>query len=466
MSEPSKYWKLVRIDAAESGGGYKLQLIPSAQEFIEIQFPGFDNCKIKVQDSIQAELLNLSRADSDKEANSSNAELCLRCYVSHPILQACRKRARLFGPGNGFTYRDLLPFVLNDDGKPLRGAFVPFSVEILSSFSPEYQCGLPKWVDLRVKRNSELNRFLLECGLRFTSDWALLNRANPKELEGIDRHLVEVFHLVYRRDRPQQHRQGIRQKCFDPTDEQLQAMMRILRERQVLMHSPRSLMNQLKRIAYDLRREDIWGRRGFPLTEPLETTDPNTGETNLREIPDQTWNSDPEVAERSELQAFCYEQMLNCLDQGIRQGIRDRIQSLKQRPRYAHLAHQVKPALRLLYFENQSQGQIAAQLGMTNQSQVSRVLNPKDLLISIRQRTVEALLNHILEKVKDLKIAESPLPPDYLKNLIQQLDAFVDEQVFQSALAEINVSRNRSMDSLYAQHLRQILNEQEITPAA
>jgi predicted transcriptional regulator len=465
MSESSKYWNLVRIDAAAAGGGYKLQSIYPAQEFFAQQFLDI-NSNVNSDDAIQLQLLHESGTDKATGGSSKTAELCLRCYVSHSILQACQRRARLFGPGNGFTYRDLLPFVLNDDGTLQSEPFTPFAVEILQSYQLQHRSSLAKWTDLRVRRNPELNQFLLECGLRFSSDWALLNRANPKDYESIDRHLVDVFHIVYRRDRPQQHRQGVRQKCSDPTDAQLDEMIRLLRQHQVFIHSSRSLLSQLKRIAQDLRQEDIWGRRGFPVAEPLETTDPDTGETSLKEIADHTYSSDPEVAERAELQTFCYEQLLNCLDRGIRDGIGDRVYSLKQRPRYAHLAHQVKPALRLLYFENKSQGQIAPLLGMTNQAQVSRILNPKELLFSIRQRTLEALLHRILDKVRELKVTEFPVSPDYLKNLMQQLDAFVDEQVFEAALAEINVSRNRSMDSLYAHHLRQILNELEVSPAA
>jgi hypothetical protein len=464
MSELSKYWKLVRIDAAESGRGYKLEQISPAQEFFVEKFPDPGDRQGQARDKVQRTLMQLSRTFIGKEENS--AELCLRCYVSYPILQACQNRARLFGSGNGFTYRDLLPFVLNDDGKPQKGTFIPFSVEILNSFSLEHHCSLARWTDLRVRRNPEMNHFLLEQGLRFCSDWALLNRVDPKNLEAHDRHLVEVFHQVYRRDRPQQHRQGIRQKCFDPTDNQLQEMQLALCDRQMLIHSSQSLLSQLKRIAYTLRQEEIWGRRGYPLTEPLEITDPDTGETNLKEIPDQTYINDPEAKERLELQAFCYKQLLDCLDQGIRGGIGEHIRSLEQRPRYAHFAHKVKSALRLLYFENKSQSQIAVSLGMTNQAQVSRVLNPKDLLLSIRHRTIAALLHRILEKVKELGIVESPMSPDYLSNLMQQLDVFVDEQIFQAALAEINASRNRSMSSLYAQHLRQILDKQEVSPAA
>ncbi|HIK17854.1 MAG TPA: hypothetical protein IGS53_21560 [Leptolyngbyaceae cyanobacterium M33_DOE_097] len=103
---------------------------------------------------------------------------------------------------------------------------------------------------------------------------------------------------------------------------------------------------------------------------------------------------------------------------------------------------------------------------MSNQSQVSRILNPKDLLLGIRRRMLEVLIHRILDKVKALNIIEFPASPRYLENLMQQLEAFVDEQIFQAALAEINASRNRTMDSIYAQHLRHILKSQVVSPAA
>jgi hypothetical protein len=136
---------------------------------------------------VYRQLFNLLRENGVNQAERIEVELCLRCYVSYPILQSCMKRVRLFGSGNGFTYRDLLPFVLNDDGKISNGGFVPFSIEILDSFSPDQTCSLGGWVDLRVKRNPAPNRFLLERGLNFTSDWALLNRANPRQLAGMER---------------------------------------------------------------------------------------------------------------------------------------------------------------------------------------------------------------------------------------------------------------------------------------
>ena len=44
--------------------------------------------------------------------------------------------------------------------------------------------------------------------------------------------------------------------------------------------------------------------------------------------------------------------------------------------------------------------------------------------------------------------------PDYLKTLLEQIEAFADAEIFQEAVEEIRAGKNRSMDSLYAQQLR------------
>jgi hypothetical protein len=478
MSEPSKYWNLVRIDAAEASGGYKIQPMPLAQQFFQAQFLESVRRSSLADTSTQMTLLQWSQAEavavnaiatsqpvkpSKQRSTDSNASstqlkalLCLRCYISHPILQACIKRARIFSMGNRFTYRDLLPFVLNDDGR-ISLTYTPFSVEILQSFQPQ-RSSLTGWVDVRVKRHPELNQFLLECGLRISSDWAVLNRANPHMLSACDRSIVEAFHAIYRHQRSQQ-RHG-NQRCPDPTEAQLHEMIQYLQRGHSSVTSPKEMMNQLKRVATHLRHEAIWGQRGAPLAESLELTDPETGDTIERDIPDPVSPMDiVEEKERSHLQAFCADQLLRCLDNGIQQGIGDRIASLQKRPRYAHLATQIQPALRLLYFEGKSQGQIATCLGMANQSQVSRVLDLKGLLVDIRRRTLEKLLDAILKEAQALGLIDIPAKPDYLDNLIQQLDQFVDEKVFREAAAEISNSKNRAMTSFYAQRIRQALEQ-------
>lgn len=482
MIEASKYWKLVRLDAAGASGGYKIQPMPLAQQFFQAQFLEPGERSSLPQTAVQRSLLKASQikemttdrshlseiphravaeADSQSskqsDASSSQAELCLRCYVSYPILHTCIKQAQLFGAGNRFTYRDLLPFVLNDDGSIPLKRFIPFSVEILRSFNSERNSSLASWAELRVKRHAELNQFLLDCGLRFSSDWAVLNKANPKKLPSPDRDLVEAFHQVYRRQRSQSGSVA-RGRCPDPTEDQLKEMMRFLQHRHLSFPSSRELIVQLRRVAGSLRQEAVWEQRGAPLAEPLEITDSETGETIAREVPDPTSPMDVvEQQERSRLQTFCAEQFLQCLDAGIRQAIDDRVIGLQKRPRYAPLAAQVIPALRLLYFEGKSQGQIASQLGMTNQSQVSRILDLKGLLVEVRRHLLEKLLHALLQKAQELGFAEAPIQPGYLNNLMQELDSFVDETVFRDAVVELTNSKNRTMDSLYAQRIRQIL---------
>lgn len=448
MSDRSHYWSLVQISTGD-GRGYRVRAIVPAQAFFLTQFPDHDSM---AEEALQSRLLSQTRA-----AQTSEAELCLRCCISHPILLACLRRARLFGSGDRFTYRDLLPFVLNDEGRLPVGEYIPFSLEILRSYHPD-RGSLAGWTELRVKRHPELNRFLLEWGLQLNSDWALLNQAKPERLEPSEQVLVQVFHAVYRRDRPQQHRRTPG-PCADPTPEQLRLMQEQLREQQVWIARSSDLLHRLRQIALKLRQTEIWGRRGAPLAESLEIAN-SDGETIERDLPDPASVLDPEETERLELQAFCRRQLLTCLDNAIQQSVSDRLAALKRSSRRAHLAQQFQPALRLLYGESKSQTEIAALLGLKDQTEVSRLLDLKGFLSEVRRSTQEPLLASLLEKARQLGLLQEPLQPDYLSNLMQQVEAFVDETVFAEAASEIHVSKNRALNSLYAQRLRQLLDAQ------
>jgi transcriptional regulator with XRE-family HTH domain len=297
----------------------------------------------------------------------------------------------------------------------------------------------------------------LEYGIQLLSDWALLNRARAEQLEPLgypsDRDLVEVFHAVYRRDRRNQRPHGVR-GCPDPTQDQLKEMLNGLRERGANINSPEDLMRSLKRVAKQLRQYQA------PLTEPFEAIDSSTGEVMTKEFPDPQSRNDLDEIEQQELRDFCSQQFLECLQQSIEQGFRDRINAVLKSPRRAAFAPQVKLGLQLLYSQGMSQQAIAQRLGMT-QSQVSRLLQPEELLSKVRFLTVEKLLHCILKKAEELGLTTIPPAPDYLSNLMQQLEAFVDEQVFLQASAEIRTVKNGSMGSLYAQHLCQYLENYE-----
>lgn len=481
MVAPSRYWEIFVIDTSQ-GRGYKGQIVPPAKEFFQKQFPklaGLANLSQQQDWEIQASLLSYFRTEESSLDASicSAAGLCLRCYISYFIKEACIKLVSQFGSHSCFALPELLPFVLNDDGrtqllldrdgksqiirdrygKEQKSYYNFFTFEVLRKFDLNAGSSLGSWTHYQTRQNQEIKNFLSEHGIQLLSDWALLNRARPEQLERLGvpnvRDLVEVFHAVYRRDRRRQRPHGVR-GCPDPTQDQLDEMINCLRERGASIHSPEELMRELKRVAKQLRQY------AAPLTEPFEAIDSSTGEVVTKEFPDPQSRNNLDEIEQQELQDFCTQQFLECLQQSIEQGFRDRINTVLKSPRRAAFAPHVKLGLQLLYSQGMSQHAIAQRLGMT-QSQVSRLLQPAELLSKVRFLTVEKLLHCILKKAEQLGLTTIPPEPDYLSNLMQQLEAFVDEQVFLQALAEIRTIKNGSMTSLYAQNLCQYLENYE-----
>lgn len=481
MVAPSRYWEIFVIDTSQ-GRGYKSQVVPPAKEFFQKQFPelaGLANLSQQQDWEIQASLLSYFRTEeSSLDASICPAAgLCLRCYISYFIKEACIKLVSQFGSHSCFTLPELLSFVLNDDGriqllldsdrksqlirdrygKEEKSYYNFFTFEVLRKFDINAGLSLGSWTHYQTRQNQEIKNFLSEYGIQLVSDWALLNRARPEQLERLgypgDRDLVEVFHAVYRRDRRNQRLHGVR-GCPDPTQAQLDEMINCLRERGTSIHSPEELMRSLKRVAKLLRQYQA------PATEPFERIDSSTGEVVTKEFPDPQSRNNLDEIEQQELQDFCSQQFLECLQQSIEQGFRDRMNAVLKSPRRAAFAPQVKLGLQLLYSQGMSQQAIAQRLGMT-QSQVSRLLQPAELLSKVRFLTVEKLLHCILKKAEQLGLTTIPPEPDYLSNLMQQLEAFVDEQVFLQASVEIRTIKNGSMSSLYARNLCQYLENYE-----
>ncbi|HEY9605857.1 MAG TPA: hypothetical protein V6C85_29900, partial [Allocoleopsis sp.] len=442
MIAPSKYWEIFVIDTSE-GRWYNGQVVRPAKEFFQKQFlelAGVANLSQQQDLEIQAALLSYFRTEESSLNTSigSVAGLCLRCYISYFIKEACIKLVSQFGHHSCFALPDLLPFVLNDDGRTQllldrdgqsqiildkygnkqKSYYNFFTFEILRKFDLNAGSSLGSWTHYQTRQNQEIKNFLSEQGIQLLSDWALLNRARPEQLERLgypaDRDLVEVFHAVYRRDRRKQRPRRVR-GCPDPTHDQLSEMLHGLRERGASVHSPEDLMRSLKRVAKQLRQYEA------PSTEPFEAIDSSTGEVLTKEFPDPQSRNDLDEIEQQELQDFCTQQFLECLQQSVEQGFRDRIHAILKSPRRAVFAPQVKLGLQLLYSQGMSQHAIAQQLGMT-QSQVSRLLQPEELLSQVRFLTVEKLLHCILKKAEALGLTTIPPTPDYLSNLMQQLE--------------------------------------------
>jgi hypothetical protein len=465
MIAVSRYFNLWKIDPASDRSGYSCCLIPDAQEFFQKQGLKHQCPEKKVLTDL---LLYFKTPEIDLE-KQAYAGLCLRCYVSEPILMACRKIDYLFGTNQSFTYRDLLPFVLNDDGKTLMIldhsgkvtlSFEPsasphaktyqcFSLQVLRSFKPDNKnsMSLDNWAYLQTKQNPDLKNFLSEFGFQQLSDWALLNRTRTKQLEQLpprDRCLVEVFHAVYRRDRRQQN-QGTK-RCLDPTLAQLQEMATLL----IKYHrpiNPPELISELRRLALQLRQYDIWCYR-----EPLELQDLETGDRLIRsDIPLATV-SEFDV-EQQEFLAFFHEQLQLALEQAIQQELENRIAYLQKSKGYGAFANQLIPGLCLYYRQGIALKEIATLLGMSNWAQARRILNPGELISTIRTLTIRQVLHKTLKKAEAKGLISLPPTPDYLESLVQQIEAVADFEIFQEAFDEIQAGKNRSLKSVYAQAL-------------
>lgn len=472
MGVSSRYWNLWCLSPASEKLGYENCLIPTAQAFARNQLAS-------VQDGgIQSTLLSYFHAKSATVTASIQAQsgLCLRCYVSASILKACHTIDHLFGSDKAFTYRDLLPFVLNDDGKtPVildrdrkvqlvvlsneqlqATAYQFFSVEVLRTFKSEAQSSLSldNWTFLRTKQNVELKQFLAEFGFQHLSDWALLNRARPHQLERLserDRHLVNVFHQVYRRDRRQQVAGS--KRCPDPTTEQLQEMMTDLQAKTIVISIASELLQALKHVAAQLRQYDLWSHR-----VPLEVHDADTGSDTIRsDLPSS--EADESDLEQQEWLTFFHQQLDLALNAAIAQELRDRVAALERSKKYAPLATQFIPGLRLYYGEALSLKEIAPLLGMSSWDQARRVLNPGDLLSKVRALTVQRVLDCLLEPAQQKGFAQTPPEPNYLRILAEQVEAVADQEIFQAAVEEMRAGQCRSFNSVYAQQLRLYLNE-------
>ncbi|MDJ0592614.1 MAG: hypothetical protein QNJ72_21925 [Pleurocapsa sp. MO_226.B13] len=471
MSVSSRYWKIWRIDPASERTGYKQVLSPLAKQFVQNQLAKNNNSDLRAN-LISYFYLRDPALDTKSRAQ---AGLCLRCYVSEPILKACFKLDNLFGGDKQFGYQDLLTFVLNDDGKTLvildrdrqtqlilnrEGKAKPtaypfFTVKVLQTYNADSSSSmsLDNWAYLQTKQHPELKNFLSEFGFQHLSDWALLNRARPKQIERLaerDRHIVEVYHSVYRRDRVRQRKPGAR-RCPDPNSVQLEEMLVCLQAKNVAIETPAKLLQELKQIAVQLRQYDVWNNR-----ESLEVRDPHTGDYTTRtDLPHES--IDESNVEQQELVEFLHEQLKIALAQTIEQEIKSWVTKLEKSKKYAPYAQQFIPGLQLYYIQGLSLKDIAPRLEMANWDRARRILNPGELLNRVRLVCVQKLLTSILEKAREKGLTEIPPKSEYLQSVTEQIEAFADAEIFQAAAKEIRAGKNRKMESRYSQQLCLIL---------
>ncbi len=467
----TKYWTLVSIDVT---GKCKIEEIAPAKAFFLASFPEFLQ-ESEVPDTlIQCQLWYWMREATPEVCVV--AESCLKCFISHQIKRTCQHLAAQFGAKHGFMYYDLLPFVLDDDGRRVsrdKGKFASTPYQslqhnILQSFNPE-QSSLSTWTSRMVKHHRELNAFLLEHGVYLVSDWAILNDTNSKQLQRIfsqfhhltsweiqqATQLLKSYHAVYRTQRLQQRRAGIKGRCQPPTTEQLCQIQELLSTQTTRRLSPKTVMTQLQVMASRLREYRIHVRGGSLPTESIDTA-VNGDLVNpilFRDLVDLRYTSD---AQTEFLNSY-RQQFLSCLDEAIAFVTEEQVRKLQDKD--ALKAQKFITALQLFYCQGLSMGEIASSLNLQAQFHVSRLLKLKSFRADIQQQFFLRLRDRVINEAKAYTDLER------LQALKGQIEEALDEQitkVFQDAAKEASTAtntRNQTLNnSLFTERLCRYLN--------
>ena len=454
MNQVSRYWTWIRID--EKQGCKSLEIL-IAKSFFLAQFSQISDQKV------QSQLFTwFQEAEPQRNNQPTEAEVCLRCFISGLIKQVCIRLEVDFGRNHGFTHRDLFPFVLDDveinfSLKKLKDSYIPQAAKILSTFDPS-RSNLATWTNRITKQERSLNLFLLEQGVYLLSDWAILNDTNPKQLERIYENfhqlssqeikqaqaLLVSYHQVYRRDRWEKRKRGERGKCTLPTPEQLQEITKLFYLQTKVLLSQEFILKELQKLADLLREYRIHVRRGSLPTKPLDDNNSNLVARLAQE--------DNLPKEEEEFLVFYQEQLVKCLDQAIAEVIGDRKQKLRKKD--VATAKKYLQALSLFHCQNKTMGEIAPLIGLRAQYQVTRLLKLKQLRVDIQQLTMQFLLKKVIKQSK------SYLKPQQLQKLQQQIEEALEEQVqalIAEAESEVSKQSNLPKNSLFIQRMRKYL---------
>lgn len=474
MTLVSKYWQFVKLDSTSKRS---IEMVVAAQTYLQKQ--GLAQ-KVEVSDAaVVRQLWQQMRARGEGDTDESYlAEICLRCYISHQIYQVCRDLGTKFGSRNGFTCQDLLQFVLDDEvllatqtkqqtlrAGSNRSSYQSLASTVLKTFDPA-KGSLNTWVNRYVKQHPELKRFLLQHGVFLISDWALLNDTNPKQLQRIladmyrltsveIQQICEVlvsYHAVYREDRLEQRLMGATLSCQPPTPEQLTRIADDLQTRTSRTLSIEIVLSQLQAIAAKLRRYRIAAQGGSVSSVSFDRPDIQPIVERSQVIQDD----DEEI----EFIKLYQNQFLECLDRSVSQVINDFISKL-QRKR-SSVEQSFLTALHLFHCQGQSMTQIAPQIGLKKQFEVTRLLKLNELRADIRQRLLVMLRDRVLDTAKLFADSER------LQSLDRQVELILDEQIsgmIQEAESEVkNPIRNQPLRGLLARRLCRYLDSRNTKP--
>ncbi|MDX2240024.1 MAG: hypothetical protein NW224_05000 [Leptolyngbyaceae cyanobacterium bins.302] len=372
--ETSRYWTLVRLNSA---GGHQVNQIPQAHAYLQQFFPNLQ-AEPKPDRVLQRQLVQRF------QAGDLAAGLCLRCYISHVILQECQALVKQFGSYYGFDKAELLSYVLNDEGEIILGSFKPLGYEILEKYNPEV-AALSTWAARLVRQNADLKRCLKDYGLLLISDWGLLNDTKPRQLRRILTQYFdeaeaptnqavwvhEAYRFVYLPDRP-----GSRGEiCTEPTAEQLQRMVSYIQTTFHQSMSSTMVMACLQWSATRLRQYRLKQQpKSFQRLEPPAAREDDREMNNfLRDY---------------------QQQVLQCLNQSIDIVMKGRSQGTSRRIRVTTVENFLQ-ALNSYYCEGLSQSEIAKKMEVGGQDRIAKLLKLTQLRSEIKLHMFTCLQNYI-----------------------------------------------------------------------
>lgn len=476
----SNYWK-IHLPTGEDKPATNQKLITQGEKFLKQHFPHVaDKPTLTPQENKYIYTNLFTIFDSHNDAyQKAIALLCLRCYVSERILIACRMIPQIhkISGENLFSYTELLPFVLNDDGKTLvildkdrrtqlilekdgtakplvpEGATLGrfFTVEILRKFNtqPGNNESLDNWVTRLTNHNDGVRSFLWSFGLATPTDWALLCKSIPAKMDTLflqaDREIINAFQAVYQRDRLQSQIKG---RCTEPTSNQLLQILQVLRQQNVIL-TQKELLSHFHRIAEVLREDWLYTKTGAPKKVPTELYDSTNHNYQLNpELPYYTDRNLEEV-ELEKLSELCQKLFEQVLKEIIAVVIRQRIEELKKSRGYKDFATKFCEGLRLYYKENMSLSEIAQQWGI-NWSKARRIFELENFIDIIQAQTEEKFSQKLLQSLDEQRVQTISHDPEYLKNIAVSIREFTCQKTFDLAKSELVTGKKQTKNSLLA----------------
>ena len=438
MGNQSRYWIEVRLDRL---GHCRAEAIEAAKCFFEEQFA------VETPDrQIQRQLVQWLRNDDQR---ASEAEQCLRCFISHEIRQVCLALAQKFGAKHDFSSAELLPYALDSfssTATPVSEATPPSLTErILNSFDPD-KSNLSTWTARLVRSDKEVQRFLLEHGIEQKSDWLMLCQRSPGSVQRllsefyqqtpaeVERavQLLTIFHQIYHVSLMQQRQQRGRARPYPPpTREQLQQIA--LRLSSTQTSSPEEILAELQTLTQCIRAYRIQAKGGQipPSMRRFMPAGERQGGASAEEghEDDDGSNRGEPIPNEDNIEALLAPYRDDCLRRAVAQTTRTRIAAFeaqkgqKAQQQAAQKIRRFLRALHLFHCRRMAMGDIATQLGFKAQYQVSRLLDLKAFRADIGRR----LLQCLTEQIQTL--AQQTRTPERLHDLDRRLAEFLAPQV-------------------------------------